>query len=136
MQKIRRNRQITATDLAELERIFVESGIGTVAEVERVKTESGGLGVFLRSLTGLDRDTAVAAFETFQRGRALTSAQLRFVGMVIDHLAHSGAIAVDVLYDPPFTALAPGGPEDLFAEADVDEMVATLRAVNATAVPA
>ena len=136
VQKIRRNRQITATDLAELERLFVEAGIGTADEVDRAKSEHGGLGVFLRSLTGLDREAAVAAFATFQQGRALSSAQLRFVREVIDHLARNGTIAVDVLYDPPFTALAPGGPEDLFPETDVDAIATTLRAVHATAVPA
>ncbi len=33
VQKIRRNRQITSTDLSELERIFVENGIRTEAEI-------------------------------------------------------------------------------------------------------
>lgn len=77
----------------------------------------------------------------FQRGGIryavlLTSAKLRFLREMIDHLAHNGTIDVDVLYRPPFDALAPGGPEDLFPEVEVDEMVATIRAVNATAVPA
>ena len=55
---------------------------------------------------------------------------------LLDHLAHNGTIAVDVLYDPPFTALAPGGPEDLFGEADIDAIQETIAAVDATAVPA
>jgi hypothetical protein len=100
VQKIRRNRQITATDLDELEQIFIESGIGTEAEINHAKTNSGGLGLFLRSLIGLDREAAAAAFGRFQEGKTFTSAQLRFVNEVIDYLAHNGTITVDVLISP------------------------------------
>jgi hypothetical protein len=55
---------------------------------------------------------------------------------VIDYLSHNGTIDVDVLYRSPFSTLAPGGPEDLFPEVEVDEMVATIHALNATAMPA
>jgi type I restriction enzyme R subunit len=136
VQKIRRNRQITTTDLAELERIFIESGIGTEAEISRAKTDSGGLGVFLRSLIGLDRAAAAEAFGKFQEGKTFTSAQLRFVNEVIDYLAHNGVIDVDVLYRSPFNSIAPGGPEDLFIEVDIESMITTMHSVNATAVPA
>lgn len=136
VQKIRRNRQITSTDLAELERIFIESGIGTEAEISVAKENAGGLGLFLRSLVGLDRAAAAAAFGAFQEGEPFTSAQLRFVDEVVDYLAHNGRIEVDMLYRPPFTSLAPGGPEDLFSEVEIDTMTATMQSVNATAVPA
>lgn len=136
IQKLRRNRQITATDLDELERIFIETGIGSEDEIQQAKTKAGGLGVFLRSLTGLDREAAAAAFDQFQRGRTFTSAQLRFLNEVIDYLAHNGTIKVDILYETPFTLIAPGGPEDLFPDQEVDSMVKTLESVNATAVPA
>jgi type I restriction enzyme R subunit len=101
VQKIRRNRQITATDLDELERIFLETGIGTEAEINHAKTNSGGLGLFLRSLVGLDREAAAAAFGKFQEGKPFTSAQLRFLNDMIDYLAHNGTITVDVLYRSP-----------------------------------
>ena len=136
VQKIRRNRQITTTDLQELERIFIESGIGTEAEISHAKANSGGLGLFLRSLAGLDREAAAAAFGKFQEGRTFTSTQLRFVNEVIDYLTHNGTIHVDVLYRSPFTSIAPGGPEDIFLEVDIEAMVTTMHSVNATAVPA
>ncbi|GEL18920.1 DEAD/DEAH box helicase family protein [Pseudonocardia asaccharolytica] len=136
IQKIRRNKQITSTDLEELERIFVESGIGTEDEVDRAKAGPGGLGVFLRSLTGLDRESAAAAFEKFQQGRTFSSAQLRFLNEVIDYLAHNGTIEIDVLYQTPFNSIAPGGPEDIFVEVDIDHMITAMDAVNATARPA
>ncbi|MHA6779622.1 type I restriction endonuclease subunit R [Pseudonocardia saturnea] len=136
VQKIRRNRQITTTDLDELEGIFIESGIGTDAEIAAAKEDAGGLGLFLRSLVGLDRASAAEAFGSFQQGKSLNSAQLRFVNEIVDYLAHNGRIEVDMLYQPPFTSLAPGGPEDLFVEIDIDAMTETMHAVNATAIPA
>jgi type I restriction enzyme R subunit len=136
VQKIRRNRQITATDLSELERIFVENGIGTEDEINHAKTRSGGLGMFLRSLTGLDREAAAEAFGAFQAGKALTSTQLRFLNEVIDYLARNGTIDVNVLYRSPFITIAPRGPEDIFGESDIEVMISTMDSVNATAVPA
>jgi type I restriction enzyme R subunit len=41
-----------------------------------------------------------------------------------------------VLYEPPFNSLAPGGPEDVFPEPDVDAIVTVLDSVRATAIPA
>ncbi|MFG2315988.1 DEAD/DEAH box helicase family protein [Streptomyces tendae] len=136
LQKIRRNRQITATDLAELEKVFLEASIGTKADLDRTRSIEGGLGVFLRSLTGLDRDAARDAFDEFQRGRTLSSAQLRYVDLLIDYLARNGTIAIGALYDSPFNALAPQGPEELFTEADIDTMEAVIKSIRSTAVAA
>jgi type I restriction enzyme R subunit len=135
VQKLRRNRQITATDLSELEQVFLESAFGTEAEVERAKTEHGGLGLFVRSLTGLDREAATAAFDHFQSGKTLSASQLDFLQLLIDFLARNGTVEAAHLYDSPFTSHAPGGPEDLFPETDVDEVVTVLRNVRATAIP-
>jgi hypothetical protein len=43
IQKLRTNRPLTATDLSELERVLVESGVGAQADIERAKSESQGL---------------------------------------------------------------------------------------------
>ncbi|WP_151481864.1 DEAD/DEAH box helicase family protein [Streptomyces albicerus] len=135
IQKLRRNRQITATDLSELEEIFIEAGIGTDAELERVKEKSGTLGLFMRSLTGLDRETASAAFDSFQAERTLTASQLDFLQQIVDFLAKRGRMDAGDLYEAPFTSIAPGGPEDLFEEADINVVVNILKGIHSTAVP-
>jgi type I restriction enzyme R subunit len=98
--KLRRNEPLTATDLSELERIFVEAGVGTSEEMERIRDE-GGLGVFVRSLVGLDRAAAMRAFDTFIQGRKLTAHQHEFVDMVIDHLTARGVMDPRLLYGSP-----------------------------------
>ncbi|MEO6028043.1 MAG: type I restriction-modification enzyme R subunit C-terminal domain-containing protein [Candidatus Binatia bacterium] len=60
-RKLRTNAPLTASDLADLERMLAEAGIGTAADVERAKRESQGLGLFVRTLVGLDREAAKTA---------------------------------------------------------------------------
>ena len=135
VQKLYRNRQITAADLSELERIFLQEGIGTEADLDQARTEAGGLGLFIRSLHGLDRAAVTVALEGFHGGQALTVNQQHFLTLVIDSLTRNGTIPVEALYEPPFTTLAPRGPEDLFTEANVDILVAALHGIRATALP-
>jgi type I restriction enzyme, R subunit len=141
VQKVRRNKQITATDLSVLEQVFLDAAIGSEADIDDAARRSGGFGLFLRSLTGLDREAAAAALSEFHgsgfpEGVQLTANQLDFLNLVIDSLAHNGTIEVGALYEPPFTSRAPGGPEDLFTEAKVDVLVAALHGIRATAIPA
>jgi type I restriction enzyme R subunit len=111
VQKLRRNRQLTTADLAWFENLFVEFGFGTREDVEEVATEHQGLGIFLRSLSGLDRTAAAAALDEFQRGRTFTASQLDFLALLTDTLARRGLVEVDDLYRHPFTRIASRGPE-------------------------
>jgi type I restriction enzyme R subunit len=65
IHKLRFNQPLTATDLSELERILLEAGIGTPEHLEQAKQTSQGLGVFIRSLVGLNREAAKQAFGAF-----------------------------------------------------------------------
>ncbi|WP_084530662.1 type I restriction-modification enzyme R subunit C-terminal domain-containing protein [Nocardia miyunensis] len=100
-----------------------------------VKTEHGGLGLFLRGLTGLDRETAAAAFDEFQAGKNLSANQLHFLNLLIDVIAENGIVDVGALWKPPFRSLAPTGPEALFSTDEVREMVTVLKTLRTTAVP-
>lgn len=58
VQKLLRNKQITSADIDHLVQVFLENGFGTEKDIERAEEEHGGLGLFLRSLTGLQRSTS------------------------------------------------------------------------------
>jgi type I restriction enzyme R subunit len=135
LQKLRRNRPLTETDLDELDRMLTEAGLGDPADLARARAEGDGLGAFIRSLVGLDRDAASDALSEFVNGRTLTADQHDFVALVVEHLTANGAMDVGLLYEPPFTSLAAGGPETLFPEADVDALIAIIRSVGANAHP-
>ena len=130
--KLYRNEPLTATDLGELERIFVEAGVGRPEEMDRIRGE-GGLGLFVRSLVGLDRAAAKRAFDIFIEGRKLTAHQLEFVDMVIEHLTARGAMDPRLLYELPFTDLDPLGVAGVFGEGDVVELIQILRDVEGRA---
>ena len=134
IQRLHRNQPLTSTDLAELERILIDSGIGTPEHLHRARVENDGFGIFIRSLVGLDRAAAVEAMNSFVAGRTMTADQIEFVELVIRQLTQSGVMEPRALYEPPFTDLAPTGPEQLFEHDDLDRLVAALRDVRTTAI--
>ncbi|WP_433228782.1 DEAD/DEAH box helicase family protein [Actinomadura formosensis] len=136
VQKLLRNRQLTTLDIAHFEDVFIASGFGTHDDIDQVSGEYGNLGLFLRSVTGLEYEAATAAFDHFQAGKKLSAAQLDFLQLLIGFLAKNGVVDVGALYRPPFTGLAPGGPEDLFTDTEVTSIQHVLEHVRATAVPA
>ncbi|OYT90557.1 MAG: restriction endonuclease subunit R [Burkholderiales bacterium PBB3] len=133
LHKLRRNQPLTATDLAELERLLIESGTGTAEDVARAGQEAHGLGLFVRSLVGLDREAATQALNGFVADKMLTANQLEFVNLIVTHLTERGVMEPGLLYEPPFTSYAPQGPDVLFTSAQVDELFGVLDHIKATA---
>jgi type I restriction enzyme, R subunit len=133
IHKLRTNKPLTATDLAELERMLIESGIGTEEEVHQAAKEARGLGFFVRSLIGLDRGAAKEALAGFLGGKTLTANQIEFVNLIIDHLTEQGLIDAAMLYESPFTDLTPRGPDALFTKTQLDELFGALETVRAHA---
>lgn len=135
LQRLRRNLPLTQTDIEELERMLQEAGVGSPEDLERAGRQDGGLGGFIRSLVGLDRDAATDALAGFIDGNTLTANQHEFVAMIVEQLTSNGTMDPGLLYEQPFTNLAPGGPEALFADAEVDDLITAIRAVDSNARP-
>jgi type I restriction enzyme, R subunit len=136
LQKLRRNLPLTASDLSELERLLVESGTVTSQDVEQASQEAQGLGLFVRSLIGLDREAAAQALNTFVSGKLLSSNQLEFVNLIVQHLTERGVMDAALLYEPPFTSYAPQGPDGLFTSAQIDELFVVLGSIRSNALAA
>ncbi|MFN3869752.1 MAG: DEAD/DEAH box helicase family protein, partial [Hyphomicrobiaceae bacterium] len=133
VHKVRTNRPLTATDLAELERILVDSRVGTADDVRRAADQSHGLGLFVRSLVGMDRAAAKEALNGFLSGKPLSANQIEFVDLIVNHLTEHGAMSAALLYESPFTDVTPRGPDGLFSSAQVDQLMMALAAIDATA---
>ena len=136
IRKLRMNEPLTGSDLAELERILLESGAGTEDNVRRLRTSSRGLGLFVRSLVGLDREAAKRALAVFMTGKKLTAAQIEFVGLIVDHLTEHGVLEAARLYESPFTDITPHGPDGLFTPTQLDELLRVLDQVRQSATAA
>jgi type I restriction enzyme R subunit len=136
VRKLHMNRPLTASDLAEIERVLFESGIGKHEDIERAKSESSGIGLFVRELIGLDREAAKEALGVFLSGKAMTASQIEFANLVVNQLTEHGVVLPAALYESPFTDVSPRGPEGLFTEAEISVLVASLEDVQARAMAA
>lgn len=132
--KLRMNEPLTATDLAELERMIAESGIGNDEDVQKAKEANRGLGLFVRSLIGLDREAAKGALNSFLAGKTLRANQIEFLNLIIDHLTEHGIMDARSLYDSPYTDFSPKGVDGMFESKEVDELVSILDDVRKRAV--
>jgi type I restriction enzyme, R subunit len=137
IRRLRTNQPLTNTDLDGLEQTLVEIGEGD-GEVLLAglldRSEAPSLAHFVRSLVGMDRAAAQAAFSGFLADRSLTPPQIRFIEMVIDQLTARGVMEASALYEPPFSNLHAGGPEALFTgkENVISEIFATLSSAQPT----
>jgi type I restriction enzyme, R subunit len=131
IHKLKRNQPLTKVDLDELERMLQEAATGADEHVSRVREL--GLGLFVRSLVGLDRETAKQAFGAFLSGRNLHANQIEFVNLVIDYLTEHGAMEPERLYESPFTDFNPRGVEGIFEPAQVTALFEVLNDIRATA---
>lgn len=135
LQRLRTNRQLTETDLSALEQMLIASGAGGPDDIARAREESRGLGLFIRSLVGLDRQAATEAFSEFLGDSQLSSDRIRFIQLIVEQLTATGVMEARRLYEAPFTDHAPTGPDFLFDDEHVDRMITILDEVRSHAAP-
>ncbi len=133
LQRLRRNRQLTPDDLSALEQMLLASGAGMKTDVDRVAAQNGGLGLFIRSLVGLDRVAATEAFAAFLDQTRFSVEQIRFVQLIIDELTANGVMEPSRLYESPYID---HGHLDVIFPQDVGMIVEILRDVKAHALSA
>ncbi|MFC9519191.1 DEAD/DEAH box helicase family protein [Nocardiaceae bacterium NPDC056970] len=135
LQRLRRNKQLTQDDLTSLESMLKESG-GQQIDIAWVSEQSGGLGLFVRSLVGLDRAAVTDAFADYLDGTKYAVDQVRFISLIVDELTANGVMEPGRLFESPYTDHAPTGPDHFFPDADVDNIVDILNDVKTHAQPA
>ena len=134
MHKLRQGKPLTATDLTELEKMLLDAGIGEAGDIARARDVSQGFGRFVRSIVGLDRAAVTEAFGDFLDSGTASVAQIEFINMVVEHLTDQGIMDPALLYEPPFTDVAPTGPDDLFGDDRVTELFSKIEMLNESAV--
>jgi type I restriction enzyme R subunit len=134
LQKLRRNMPITASDLVELEKILLEQASGNQTHIEHAREEAHGLGLWVRSLVGMERNAAVEAMAEFLNDVNATASQIEFAKMIVDFLTVDGAISAERLYQAPFTSVAASGPEALFNAAKVERLFHVIEDIRQRAV--
>lgn len=134
LQKLKTNKPITNSDIDELERLLFDSDeLGSREEFEKVFGEQKSLGLFIRSLVGLDQAEAKRAFNKFLDGQKYNSNQIEFVNMIIDYLTKNGVMKADILYEPPYTNFNSDGLSGVFSIDDSHQIVAILNSIRENA---
>ncbi|HPJ27041.1 MAG TPA: DEAD/DEAH box helicase family protein, partial [Synergistaceae bacterium] len=131
IHKLHTNEPLTSKDLENLEETLVRIGEAEgKALLSGLLARSGAPSLvhFVRSLVGLDREAAQRAFSSFLSDYSLSTSQIRFVELIVDQLTARGIMESSALYEPPFSDLHAGGPEELFAgrEGVMEDLFSTL----------
>ncbi|PTM59613.1 DEAD/DEAH box helicase family protein [Desmospora activa] len=131
IQKLRKNKSITALDVQAFEEILFAEQVGTREEFEALFGEGGfSFGTFVRSLLGLELEAAREAFADLLGKTTLNANQIHFIQLIIDYLTKNGTLDPGQLMDEPFVALHREGVYGLFDEELVEEIVRVVRFVQ------
>jgi len=125
LQRLRRGQALTPTDVVELQRMLVDAG-GTPELIQKAAEDKFGLGIFIRSLVGMEREAVAQAFSDVIAGTQATPDQIEFIELIVSELTTNGVMEAARLYESPFLDISPQGPEGLFPTAKVDRMVQVL----------
>jgi type I restriction enzyme R subunit len=135
IHRLRTHQALTATDLQNLEATLVKIGADegqTLLSGLLQRSSAPSLVHFVRSLVGMDRQAAQEVFAQFLNDRSLNATQIRFIELIIDQLTARGVMDAAALYEPPFSHLHAGGPDELFAgrENVIDGVFETLKQLD------
>ncbi|OZI07006.1 hypothetical protein BWI93_17010 [Siphonobacter sp. BAB-5385] len=116
IRKLHKGLPITQAELAELDRMLFEgAGFDSRTAFEK-ELGNQPLGLFVRSIVGLDRSAAKEAFSVFLQNGPLTSTQMNFINELIDLLTQQGSVHPRLLFEAPFTHYHQDGVQGVFQE--------------------
>ena len=102
--KIRHNQRLNETEKKELEEMF--QSLGNNAEYEKAYPEKSLIEV-VRSIVGLDEETANEIFAKYINDSRLNSKQIEFVKTLIKYVHKNGILSIETLKGEPFSPLGP-----------------------------
>ena len=109
--KIRHNQRLNETEKKELEEMF--QSLGNNAEYEKAYPEKSLIEV-VRSIVGLDEETANEIFAKYINDSRLNSKQIEFVRTLISYVHENGILSIETLKKEPFSPL--GSVSEVFED--------------------
>jgi type I restriction enzyme R subunit len=135
ISRLKNNHPITTSELEELERILFSEDRGTKDDYIREFGDKP-LGVFIRSLIGLDVTAAKTAFADFLTKGKLKADQMTFINNIIDFLTVNGTIDKAMLFESPFTDINDQGLLGVFDADEASRIIHIIDDINSNAVTA
>lgn len=129
IHKLHTNQTITTHELDALDKLLFEQSEAETHEDFKKVMGDKPLGVFVRSILGLDTLTAKELFSSFLSNGPLTSQQIEFINFMINQFTINGKIEPEMLYDTPFTKFHEQGVSGVFPGNDA-KIINIIREVN------
>ena len=133
IRRLKNNQPVTGTDIAALEEILFTEGGPIPRDAYREILGDEPLGVLVRSIVGLDRNAAKAAFAEFLAAAPLLPDQMTFLDEVVEYLVNNGVMEPKALFDTPFTHLHYEGVTGIFDHERGRKLVEVVQEINAAA---
>lgn len=130
ISKLSSNNPITAKELKIIESILFDGDErGTKEDFEKEYGKEP-LGVFIRSIIGLEVKAAQAAFSEFIQAGDLRADQMTFIQNIISYLTKNGTIDPGMLFEPPFTDMNDQGLMGVFNDGDAYKVISIIEKIN------
>ena len=125
LQRIKRGEPVTDADLETLCSVVLTQEPGLdLHDLEEYFPQAGSLDQAIRGIIGMDAEAVHERFEKFvHKHPEISSHANKFLQLLQQHIAKFGSIEIAQLYEPPFTTLHTDGPDGLFDEPLVDELL-------------
>ncbi len=130
IDKLKKNLPITAGDLEQLEKFLFDGDERGTKEEFKEEVEGQSLGVFIRSIVGLDMEAVQKAFSEFLHSGNYTAQQVRFIDIIVNHLIENGTLNKQLLFEPPFTEIHQDGMFGVFDDGQVRKVISIVDEIN------
>ncbi|MDW4572116.1 DEAD/DEAH box helicase family protein [Microbacterium sp. M3] len=135
LHKLRTGRPLTQVDLDQLHEALTSAGGVDAAQLHDAAAGAGGLGRLVRSIVGMERSAIEESLADFVSAPGFTHRQHAFVDLVVQQLTIAGYLDPRRLYEDPFDGVAPEGPDEIFSDAQITDLIARIRRFDDSADP-
>jgi type I restriction enzyme R subunit len=133
ISKLLSNEPITNKELKLLEEILFDGVERGTREDFTKEFGEEPLGVFIRSIIGLEVSAAQNAFAEFLQTGSLRADQMTFIQNIITYLTKNGTIEPSMLFESPFTDMNDQGLIGIFEDGEAHKVISIIEKINENA---
>ena len=131
IDKLRKNIKVTNVDIKRLEEMLLAQGTEESRELFDRILEGRSLGVFIRSVVGMDRDELKKAFAKVSNYSGFNIKQMEFIDVIIDSVAKNGILELNNLSEnPQLQNVYSGSIIELFGMEAAKDIVSVLKEIK------
>ena len=129
LSKIRRGEPVSELDLDSLVSLVLTQhpDVNLAWLTEFYSDTAGDLATAIRTIVGMEPEVVAERFsEFFTRHPQMSAKQQRFMALLQNHIAKFGVVTLDKLYESPFTQVSEEGPDGIFDNAAVEDLITVI----------